>query len=146
MAAFKRVLVAVDLTPTSDSLLRRVLLICGEDVEKIDLVHVLRSDLYSSGSVNQLPFADADLRRERDRALYRIRELLRRNSLRIDPDRIHIRIGEPATEIKRLAFELHADLVIVGSHCRREGWVAVPGPTTNCVLQGIESDVMAVRI
>jgi universal stress protein A len=68
------------------------------------------------------------------------------NGFRVPPDQVYIRAGEPATEIKRLAHQLQADLVIVGSHNRSGGWLSLPGATTNCVLQGIQSDVMAVRV
>ena len=90
--------------------------------------------------------SDIEQRRLRDQAVIRLNTTLVQNGFSILPDQIYIKIGEPATEIKRLAHDLEADLVIVGSHNKNGGWMSLPGATTNCVLQGIESDVMAVRV
>jgi len=36
--------------------------------------------------------------------------------------------------------------VIVESHVKENDWMQLPGATTNCVIQGISSDVMAVKV
>jgi nucleotide-binding universal stress UspA family protein len=81
-----------------------------------------------------------------DHLRIRIREMLLRHGLEVASDRIHLLHGEPAAEIKGLARKLGADLVIVGSHCKNDSWLNLPGATTNCVIQGISSDVMAVKV
>jgi len=45
-----------------------------------------------------------------------------------------------------LAWEITADLVILGSHAKGNDGLQLPGTTTNCVIQGISSDVMAVKV
>ena len=145
MAIFSRLLLAVDLSPDADQLLSRVLKICRESMTRVHVVHVLRVDpmLPGDGTVDM---KDADQRRLQDQALVRLHEILHRNGFEVSWGNLHIRIGEPANEIKRLAHHLEADLVIVGSHNKNGGWMSLPGATTNCVLQGIETDVMAVRV
>lgn len=144
MTIFNRLLLAIDLSSDSDLLLRRVWKFCEEHMENVHVVHVLRDDIVLPGEA--LDRHDADLRRVHDQAVIRLNTALARNGFSILPDQIYIKIGEPATEIKRLAHDLEADLVIVGSHNKNGGWMSLPGATTNCVLQGIESDVMAVRV
>ncbi|MBL4819996.1 MAG: universal stress protein [Gammaproteobacteria bacterium] len=150
MAIFDNLLLAIDLSHDSDRLLSRVLKICQGDMEQVNVVHVLRSDFHDiplrSESSDDPPL-DIDQRRRRDQALLKLNTILRKNGFNVASHQIHIKAGEPATEIKRLAHDLEADLVIVGSHSKRGGgWLDLPGSTTNCVLQGIDADVMAVRV
>lgn len=146
MMMFNKLLLALDLSPESDNLLNRVARICQDDMRRVHVVHVLRSgmhDLYHSSLDWE---TNLDMREARDHAIVRVNAVLRRNNFQVDANRIFIRAGEPAHEIKKLAHEIEADLVIVGSHCKKGGWLELPGATTNCVLQGIDSDVMAVRV
>jgi len=144
---FNRLLLAIDLSPAADHLLSRVHKFCYDHMDRVHVVHVLRSDFIlaeeSDGGTGALA---AEQKRLKDQASVSLSEILVRNGFNISANRIVIRAGEPATEIKRLAHDLEADLVIVGSHNRDSGWLNLPGATTNCVLQGIQSDVMAVRV
>lgn len=144
MAIFNRLLLAIDLSSDSDHLLSRVWKICNEQMERVHVVHVLKGDVLFPGE--SLVMADAEQRRLRDQAVVKLNTTLIRNGFCVPADQLYIKIGEPATEIKRLAHDLEVDLVIVGSHNKHGGWMSLPGATTNCVLQGIESDVMAVRV
>jgi len=149
MAIFDKLLLAVDLTEDADQLLSRVLKVCANEMEKVHVLHVLRSgieDDFSAANDSNLFAIDAGKYQLRDQTFVKLKSLLFRNSFDIADSQIHIKSGEPAYEIKRLAHELSVDLVIVGSHCRQGGWLSLPGATTNCVLQGIDSDVMAVRV
>lgn len=145
LAIFNKLLLAVDLTPDSDQLLNRVLKICRDHMARVHVVHVLPDDgsLPGDGTLN---LRDPEQKRLRDRAVIKLNEILHRNGFEVSWGNIHVRAGEPANEIKRLAHHLEADLVIVGSHNKNGGWLSLPGATTNCVLQGIETDVMAVRV
>ncbi len=144
MAIFDKLLLAIDLSPDSDQLLSRVFKICAGHMDRVHVVHVLRGGTLLA--VGTLDLRDPEQRQEHDQTLVRLNDILRRNGFQIPPQNLVIRHGEPATEIKRLAHDLETDLVIVGSHNRSEGWMSLPGATTNCVLQGIDSDVMAVRV
>ena len=56
-----------------------------------------------------------------------------------------VRVGQTAAELRALAKELNADLIIVGSH-GRHGFALLLGSTANDVLHGSHCDVLAVRI
>jgi universal stress protein A len=141
---FKRILIAISLDSNGDQLLGRVIKILQNDAGEVHVVHVLRDEACRGGGPGA-PL-DPDQKRRNDRVRTRLKAVLYRNGFELAGGRIHLRCGEPATEIKRLAHDLQADLVIVGSHSRENGWLNLPGATTNCVLQGIQSDVMAVRV
>ncbi|MCB1671383.1 MAG: universal stress protein [Pseudomonadales bacterium] len=144
MAIFDKLLLAIDFSPDADQLLGRVRKLCEGHMDRVYVVHVLRGDFMLPGDLGDP--VDPDQRRLRDQSQVRLTEILHRNDFSVPLENLVIRYGEPATEIKRLAHDLEADLVIVGSHSKTGGWMSLPGATTNCVLQGIESDVMAVRV
>jgi universal stress protein A len=54
-------------------------------------------------------------------------------------------IGHAATEIQRVARDLDADLIVIGTH-GRHGLGLLLGSTANGVLHGVKRDVLAVRV
>ncbi len=141
MARFRKLLLAIDLSPESDSLINRVAQMYQEDVDQLHVVHVIKRGLHDGDSV-----APARSQRIIDHTRLRLRELLYRNGLKVASDKIYLTSGEPSFEIKKLAREIDADLVIVGSHVKGNDWLQLPGSTTNCVIQGRTSDVIAVKV
>lgn len=146
MVGFNKLLLAIDLSPESDLLISRVLETCQNDLEKLHIVHVMTQDLNDESCDNADPAANAYSHRLVDNTSIRVREVLSRNGLNISQDRIYLVNGEPAFQIKKLAKDIGADMVIVGSHSKGNSWMRLPGATTNCVIQGISSDVMAVKV
>lgn len=146
MAHFEKLLLAIDLSPESDSLVSRVSQTYQEDVDHLHVVHVIKHGLNDSDSI--APGRDQSARTQQiiDHTTKRLRELLSRNGLKVPSDRIYLLSGEPSFEIKKLAREIKADLVIVGSHVKGNDWLKLPGATTNCVIQGSNSDVMAIKV
>ena len=149
MASFGKLLLAIDLGPEAESLIQRVFQTCAEDLDKLHVIHVVRQglhdiDLFSREARDARPNAHAQ--RLLDHTAVKVRDLLRRAGMIIPSDRIHLVYGEPSSEIKKLATELSADAVIVGSHAKDGDWLQLPGATTNCVMQGISSDVIAVKV
>lgn len=57
----------------------------------------------------------------------------------------YVRMGTPATEIRTLANEIKADLIVIGTH-GRHGLGLLLGSTANAVLHGVECDVLVVKI
>ena len=145
MALFSKLLLAIDLSPESESLISRVAPLCKFDVDQVNVVHVFKYGMHDSellpSNVDHNPHAQRML----DHTTAKIREQLQRHDLDLPDDRIFLVYGEPAFEIKRVAADIDADLVIVGSHTKDDDWMQLPGTTTNCVIQGISSTVMAVK-
>jgi universal stress protein A len=54
-------------------------------------------------------------------------------------------VGSAATEIRALAEERVADLIVIGSH-GRSGWKLLLGSTANKVLHGAHCDILTVRV
>lgn len=145
MAVFNRLLLAVDFNPQASHLLERVRQTYGEDLDRLHVIHVIRNGLHDVPGDYSEHLKDPCVQRVADHALLKLRALLARHGLGIPGERLHLAFGEPASEIKRMATALSADLVIVGSHTRTGDWLPLPGATTNCVIQGIDSDVVAMK-
>ena len=63
----------------------------------------------------------------------------------IDTKTLKVIVGRPAVEIRRLAEELDADLIVTGTH-GRHGMGLMLGSTANAVLHGTQCSVLAVRV
>jgi|TARA_B100000959_G_scaffold96857_1_gene102634 universal stress protein A len=146
VALFSKLLLAIDLSPESESLISRVASFCKFDVDQVNVVHVFKYGMHDSELLPSNLDGNPHAQRMLDHTTDKIREQLLRHDLDLPADRIFLVYGEPASEIKRLAADIDADLVIVGSHTKDDDWMQLPGTTTNCVLQGISSNVMAVKI
>ncbi len=146
MARFSKLLLAIDLSPESDLLINRVAEMCQDDIAKLNVVHVIKQGLHDTTLTASDNCHNAHAQRVIDHTSIKLREALKQNGLNIPSDKIYLVHGEPAFEIKKLAQEIAADLVIVGSHTKANDWMRLPGATTNCVIQGISSDVMAVKV
>jgi universal stress protein A len=53
--------------------------------------------------------------------------------------------GAAATEVRSKAEDIHADLIVIGSH-GTAGWKLLLGSTANKVLHGASCDIMTVRV
>ena len=146
MASFSKVLLALDLESCSGSLIDRVRQTCLDESGVLHVVHVIRKGMHNVTELHGEQSFAPHARRETDHLLLRLRDLLCSHDLNIPSANLHLRYGEPAAEIKRLAEELQVDLLVVGSQTKGEQWLPLPGPTTNCVLQGSTADVMAIRV
>ncbi|MFT4888003.1 MAG: universal stress protein A [Pseudohongiellaceae bacterium] len=146
VASLNKLLLALDTGPQSELLIKRVCQLYSHAVKQLEVVHVVRQGLHDAQLLQMDSCSSVHPPRIDDYLAIKIREMLRRNGLNVSSDKIHLVRGEPAYEIKKLAKMLAVDLVIIGSHCPENNWVSLPGATTNCVIQGVSSDVMAVKI
>lgn len=146
MTQFNKLLLALDLSERSETLVQRVVKICREDVKNLHVIHVIKQGMHDGEMVSSEAVDDCHAQRQKDHTSIRVREMLIRHGIRVSPEKIHLLRGEPAFEIKKLAKDIGADLVIVGSHVKNDDCFHLPGATTNCVIQGMPSDVMAVKV
>ena len=146
MALFSKLLLAIDLSHESELLISRVAPLCRQDADQLHVVHVIKHGMHDMAMRGENLQLSSHARRMHDHITIKIRDLMTLYELEIPADQIYLAYGEPSYEIKRIAADIDADLVIVGSHTKENDWLQLPGATTNCVIQGISSDVMAVKI
>ncbi|MDK9558104.1 universal stress protein [Marinobacter sp. M216] len=142
MSAYKKMLVAIDLTEEAPQVLNKAKAVCEAHGAELMLIHVVEPVGYAYGG--DIPMDLTELQDQLDKAAHE--QLASYGDQHGIPKSNQIvTVGRPESEIHRLAKEQQVDLVIVGSHGRK-GFQLLLGSTANGVLHGTECDVLAVRI
>jgi len=143
---YKKILVAVDTTDEAEDVIKVAREIAEDKDARISAVTVLRpmADFY----INLYSTLDAGSEvgfesRAVEQATEWLTDLLKRFDIAADP--VNVVVGTPAVEIRRLAEEIGADLIVLGTH-GRHGLGLMLGSTANGVLHGAPCDVLAVKV
>jgi universal stress protein A len=146
MAAYRKILVAVDLSNEAEFVLRKARRIAGAEAE-MHLVYVQEpmDNVYvgivpQSAAFSGLGDLEAQLGDELQQKLEALGA-----AHGLPNERQHILNGSPATEIHRFARENGIQLIVIGTHGQK-GLQLLLGSTANAVLHGAGCDVLAVRI
>lgn len=146
---YRRILVALDGSDDADQVLEAALTLQRRSVEAFHVVTVVPPMLAAVGGMGGAAVTAAWPVQEMELAVRReIGDGVRERAARfgIAPERVTVRSGRPASEIRAVAEELEADLIVIGSH-GREGLAGVMlGSTANGVLHGSQCDVLTIRI
>ncbi|GAB2889787.1 universal stress protein [Microbulbifer echini] len=142
MTKYQRILVGLDLSEESSQVLEKAAALAGAFNAELSLMHAIEPLTFAYGG--DIPM---DLSEVQDQLQNQAKEQLQKAalSLNIPTERQHVILGQPSTEIHRLAKELDVDLIIIGSH-GRHGLALLLGSTSNGVLHGAKCDVLAVRV
>lgn len=143
MATYQHLLLAVDFSPDSETVVQRARDLARHHDARLSLLHVTEYvpvDMANELVLPQEVELDQDLN---DLAVKRLAELGER--IGIAGTDQHVLQGNTRGEIQRLAEELGVDLIVLGSH-GRQGLQRLLGSTANGVLHGAPCDVLAVRI
>lgn len=146
MMAYNNILVAVDRSDDAEQVIKAAQEFAERNSPTISVVTVMwpMSDYYTS---YYLPYdADNGKRLEeeaKEQAATWLSDLTKRCG--IDTKTLKVTVGRPAVEIRRLAEELDADLIVIGTH-GRHGMGLMLGSTANAVLHGTQCSVLAVRV
>ncbi|WP_027966417.1 universal stress protein [Halomonas halocynthiae] len=138
---YRHVLVAVDLTKDSHSILERALQIADRNHAKLSIMHTLEPLGFAYGG--DIPMDLTSIQDQLDdHAKKRLADIA---NAHVSPEDQHVVVGMPDTEIHRFADENDVDLIVVGSH-GRHGFALLLGSTSTGVLHGAKCDVLAVRV
>lgn len=144
--AYKNILVAIDLTDEAGDVLAQAQDTAKKNSGELSLVTVVKpiNQVYAGFDVAALS-ADAAMI-EQD-AIRQAGERLREHGTRcgVPAARCHVSRGSPAYEIRQLAEQIGADLIVMGTH-GRHGLGLLLGSTANGVLHGAPCDVLTVKI
>lgn len=140
MALYNNLLVALDLTEESKEILDKAVAVA--EGATINLVHVIEPLAYAYGG--DIPMDLSEVQGQlQQQAAEQLTKLGREAN--IPAENQFVVIGQPTSEIHRLAEEKNTDLIVVGSH-GRQGLALLLGSTANGVLHGVKRDVLAVRV
>jgi universal stress protein A len=144
--AYHRILVAVDLTEEADEVFAAARDVKGASDAVMCAVTVVKPLSRVYGGLDMAPITAGATAFERDaieQAGKQLRQLAGAHG--VSSANCHIKLGAPAVEIRALADELAADLIVIGTH-GRHGLGLLLGSTANAVLHGVKCDVLAVKI
>jgi len=142
MSIYKKIIVAIDFNAEHEHVLERAMSVC-QTPEDVSLVYVSMPIVYLQpllygGEYNAM--TDAETADDARKKLEVIAD-----KFGINKEHVHIKTGDISDEIRALANDIHADLIIIGTH-GRSGIKALLGSTANAVLHGVKQDVLAVRM
>ena len=142
MSAYKKILLAVDLTEESKVVAERATELCQAFDSQLHIVHVIEPLSLAYGG--DVPM---DLSTVQEQIQEQAKSQLAEFSVQVgvEAERQHMIFGRPESEIQRVADEEGIDLIVVGSH-GRHGLALLLGSTANGVLHGAMCDVLAVRV
>jgi len=146
MAAYQKILVAVDLSNESEVVLNKARFIADQEAE-IHVVYVQEpmDNVYvgivpQSAAFSGLGDLEVQLGDELKQKLATLGD-----KLNLADKYLHILHGSPSTEIHRFAREHEIQLIVIGTHGQK-GLQLLLGSTANAVLHGACCDVLSVRI
>lgn len=142
MNNYKKVLVAVDLSPEADQVAARAAAIAHGSQAELHVIHVIEPLSFAYGGDIPIDFStiQGEIQRQAEAQLG---TFATRHG--IPTTQQHLVMGRPENEIHALAEQMGADLIVLGSHGRR-GFALLLGSTANGVLHGAKCDVLAVRV
>jgi universal stress protein A len=142
MAAYKKLLILLDLSSDSEKVFMRGLELAAHSDAAITALHVIEYTPVETMDESLMP----TLSIERDlakRSIERMDELIAR--LGAANARSRAEIGNTKAEILRVAEEERADLIVLGSR-ERHGLAILVNFTEDTVLHAAHCDVLAVRL
>jgi len=143
MSSYKKVLVAIDGSDESDTIIEKAAEIAAVNNAELSAVLVFEPLLGSYSF--ELNMADFEMvqKQHQARVADAAKKLMDKHG--VSSASVHFLSGKPATEIKKLVAESATDLLVIGSHGHNP-IRAVLGSTANAVLHGIGCDVLTVRV
>ena len=143
MSGYSKILVAVDLSEDSPIVVDKALAIARQSAAELHMVHVMEP--IAVGYAVEVTSVDieglhAEASKHARNALLELG-----GNLGIPAHRLHNVLGQPAREIRELAKELDAGLIVMGGH-GKHGWDLIFGSTSSGVTHGVSCDLLIVRI
>ena len=137
---YRRILVAVENSPADRTILTHIRQLASLTQAEILLVHV--ADGWAARNFNQLKLRESE-EMKIDRAyLQRIAEELSADSFKVQAE---LAMGDPATELIRLAEERKVDLIAMSTHGHRFFNDLLRGTTVSKVRHFVKIPVLLLR-
>ncbi|RDE24318.1 universal stress protein [Motiliproteus coralliicola] len=140
--AYQHILLAIDLTEESGQVADKAVAMAQQGETQLSMIHVIEPLSFAYGG--DVPMDLSTIQEQLDEHAQQRLETFADN-LGVPVAQLHVVSGHTESEIHRVAKEIGADLIIVGSH-GRHGLSLLLGSTANGVLHGAKCDVLAVRV
>lgn len=143
MNGYKKILVAVDLSPEAKPVVERARELGGHYAAALTLIHVV-DPIITTGDYELRPELPLELEQHLvERARGYIGSLASDMGIG-DADQV-VAVGSVKHEILAFANQHSCDLIVIGTH-GRHGIAVLLGSTANAIMHGTECDVLCVRV
>jgi len=145
VARYTKILLAVDFGAESEAIVERAMQVVQDNGAALLLIHVNEPivTVYQTGGMagwsTQAVSLDDEIRKISEEKMDALA-----TRLGVPADNCFLPYGKASQEIKRVAQEQDADLIIMGTH-GRHGLGLLLGSTATGVLHGASCDVLAIR-
>lgn len=144
--AYSNILVAVDLSEESKEVLETARAIAAKTGARLHLVTVVKPLSQVYGGLDMAPISTGTISFEEEATTQARKQLeALAEEYGASPEDVHVILGAPGREIRDLAKQTQADLIVIGSH-GRHGFSLLLGSTANAVLHDAGCNVLAVRL
>ncbi len=142
MPNYKKILVGLDLSDESQYVIEQAAGLAKAYDASLTLIHIIEPLTFAYGGDIPMDLSEVQnqLQKQATEELARLGK-----TYNIPFESQIIQVGQPASELQRIAEQNNIDLIVVGSH-GREGIALLLGSTSNSVLHGCKCDVLAVRV
>lgn len=137
---YKQILFATDLAEDTEYLIEKVRTMRGFTGGKLSVMHVVEPLPGYSYAYLGIEDIEGQLIEEAKQSIEKLSSKL--NVAKADQ---YVEVGPTKTKILKIAEDIHADLIICGSH-GRHGLSLLLGSTANAILHGAKCDVLTVRL
>ncbi len=143
---YKHVLAAVDFSDESTQILEKARVTANSHSAKLSLIRIVRPLAHVYAGLNMALVANVSVSFEEEALKQASQQLQDIGNIHgVNGENVHVKIGNPAHEIRNAVTELEVDLIVMGTH-GRHGLGRLLGSTTNAVLHGVGCDVLAVWV
>lgn len=142
MSNYNNILVAIDINAEHDKVIQKALSI-SSSADILNLVYIPMPLVYIQPYLYGLDYSDINDDDRLESARKKLTSIAEKHG--ISANKVHLKVGDAGNEIKQIANEIHADLIVIGTH-GKSGLKLLLGSTANSVLHGVKQDVLAVRI
>ena len=143
MTNYRKILVAVDLSPEAKPVLARARELRGFYGAELCLIHVVEP-LVTTSDYELSPDLPLEVERTIEQRAVKYLQALA-GDMDITDALQTVKIGSVKREILNFAQQQGCDLIVIGTH-GRHGVATLLGSTANAVLHGTPCDVMCVRV
>lgn len=143
MSTYQHILVGLDLSPEESDLVADKAMALAQTLgAKLSLAHVIEPLTFAYAGDIPIDLTETQVSMEQ----HAQKQLdLFAAKLNAKPQHCQVVVGQTGNELRQLAADINADLIVVGSH-GRHGLSLILGSTASNVLRGANCDVLAIRI
>lgn len=143
MLKYQHLLVAVDLSPVTEQVLARAQEIAKESKALLSIVHVMEHSPIAYGGEFSIP-VDMNLEQSLEQEIRKEMQKLGQK-YEIPVAHQYLETGSVKVAVTELAQNLHADLIVAGTH-GHHGFDVLLGSRANAILHSASCDVLVIRI